>query len=55
MSNLGLVSPEINFRTQEDLMPHDRLEDTPIRRIIRARARDIVESLGQAKPDESMI
>jgi HAD superfamily 5'-nucleotidase-like hydrolase len=55
VSNLGLVSPEINFRTQEDLMPHDRLEDTPIRRIIRARARDIVESLGQAKPDESMI
>jgi len=45
VSNLCLVSPEMNHRTQMDLMPHDQLEETPIRRILRARARNIVESL----------
>jgi len=45
VSNLGLVSPEMNFRTQLDVMPHDQLEETPIRRILRARARHLYKAL----------
>jgi len=45
VSNLGQVSPEMNFRTQLDFMPHDQLEETPIRRILRARASHLYNSL----------
>lgn len=46
VSNLGLVSPEMNYRTQSDLMPHDELEDTPLRRMLKARGNSIIESFG---------
>ena len=40
------VSPEMNYRTQSDLMPHDQLEDTPLRRMLKARGNSIIESFG---------
>ena len=49
VSNLGLVSPEMNFRTQCDLMPHDQLEDTPLRRMLKARGNSIIESFETGK------
>jgi hypothetical protein len=45
VSNLGLVSPEMSFRTQGDVMPHDQLDDTPIRRMLKARGDGFVQSL----------
>jgi len=45
VSNLGLVSPEMHFRTQLDVMPHDALEDSPIRRVLRTRANSVLENL----------
>lgn len=45
VSNLGKVSPEMSFRTQADMMPHDQLEDTPIRRMLKARGDGFVKSL----------
>ena len=33
----GQLSPEMNYRTQSDLMRHDQLEDTPLRRMLKAR------------------
>ena len=52
VSNLGLVSPEMNFRTQLDVMPHDQLEETPIRRILRARARHLYKALEEGITDD---
>ncbi len=52
VSNLGLVSPEMNFRTQSDMMPHDQLEDTPLRRMLKARGNSIVESFGLGPLDK---
>jgi len=45
VSNFGMVSPEMIFRTQADVMPHDQLEDTPIRRLLKARGDSFVRSL----------
>eukprot|EP00291_Cryptomonas_curvata_P019243 CAMPEP_0172161178 /NCGR_PEP_ID=MMETSP1050-20130122/5978_1 /TAXON_ID=233186 /ORGANISM="Cryptomonas curvata, Strain CCAP979/52" /LENGTH=507 /DNA_ID=CAMNT_0012831041 /DNA_START=364 /DNA_END=1887 /DNA_ORIENTATION=- len=52
VSNLGLVSPEMNYRTQSDMMPHDQLEDTPLRRMLKARGNSIVESFGLGPLDK---
>jgi len=51
VSNLGLVSPEMHFRTQNDLMPHDQLEDTPIRRVLRTRADNVLSQFEEAEAD----
>eukprot|EP00283_Hemiselmis_rufescens_P003923 CAMPEP_0173435748 /NCGR_PEP_ID=MMETSP1357-20121228/15566_1 /TAXON_ID=77926 /ORGANISM="Hemiselmis rufescens, Strain PCC563" /LENGTH=560 /DNA_ID=CAMNT_0014400767 /DNA_START=257 /DNA_END=1939 /DNA_ORIENTATION=+ len=45
VSNFGMVSPEMIFRTQQDVMPHDQLEDTPIRRLLKSRGDSFVRSL----------
>lgn len=52
VSNLGLVSPEMSFRTQLDLMPHDQLEETPIRRILRTRARHVYRALEEGSQED---
>lgn len=38
VTNIGLVSPEIYWRVMADLMPHDRLEANPMRRVLKRRA-----------------
>ncbi|CDF38166.1 cytosolic IMP-GMP specific 5'-nucleotidase [Chondrus crispus] len=38
VTNIGLVSPEIYWRAMADLMPHDRLEASPMRRVLKKRA-----------------
>jgi hypothetical protein len=43
------IEPGESPGVQADLIPHDSLEGIPIRRIIRARARGIFESLGEVK------
>ena len=39
VSNIGLVSPEMHWRTITDIMPHDRIEFTPMRRMLKRRSR----------------
>lgn len=34
VSNIGLVSPEIYWRSMNDLMPHDRMSSAPIHRVL---------------------
>ena len=34
VTNIGLVSPEIYWRSMSDLMPHDRLQSAPIHRLL---------------------
>jgi len=37
VTNLARVSPEMHFRCMDDALPHDRIEESPIRRIFRRR------------------
>jgi len=37
VSNLRNLSPEMNFRCMSDVMPHDRLEENPVRRLLRRK------------------
>jgi len=37
VTNLLRISPEHNFRCMSDVMPHDRLEENPIRKMLRSR------------------
>lgn len=38
VTNVGMVSPEIYWRAMNDLMPHDRLESSPMYRVMKTRA-----------------
>lgn len=38
VTNIGMVSPEIYWRAMNDLMPHDRLESSPMYRVLKTRA-----------------
>ncbi|KAA8492386.1 Cytosolic purine 5'-nucleotidase [Porphyridium purpureum] len=37
VTNLASMSPDHNYRCMSDMMPHDRLEDNPIRRLLRSK------------------
>lgn len=41
VTNIGKVSPEIYWRAMNDLMPHDRLESSPMHRVLKTRAERI--------------
>ncbi|KAI0567023.1 cytosolic IMP-GMP specific 5'-nucleotidase [Gracilaria domingensis] len=38
VTNIGLVSPEMSWREMNDLMPHDRLADSPMHRVLSRRS-----------------
>lgn len=45
VTNVGLVSPEIYWRAMNDLMPHDRLKNSAMYRILKKRAEPTGEVL----------
>ncbi|CAN8074059.1 unnamed protein product [Agarophyton chilense] len=38
VTNIGLVSPEMSWREMNDLMPHDRLAEAPMHRVLSRRS-----------------
>eukprot|EP00186_Timspurckia_oligopyrenoides_P002157 CAMPEP_0182444378 /NCGR_PEP_ID=MMETSP1172-20130603/2844_1 /TAXON_ID=708627 /ORGANISM="Timspurckia oligopyrenoides, Strain CCMP3278" /LENGTH=535 /DNA_ID=CAMNT_0024639917 /DNA_START=349 /DNA_END=1956 /DNA_ORIENTATION=+ len=53
VTNLMQISPDHNFRCMPDIMPHDRLEDTPIRKLLRARLTNPVKAAATSSSSSS--